>query len=62
MTLCVFSPFYYSSFLQKPPSPSFSPAARITAKKHGILAVLLLVILTKTSQPVIARNKPGNDE
>ena len=21
MTLCVFSPFYYSSFLQKPPNP-----------------------------------------
>ena len=26
MTLFVFPPFYYSSFLQKPPSPSSSPA------------------------------------
>ena len=26
MTLFVFPPFYYSSFLQKPPTPSSSPA------------------------------------
>ena len=58
MTLCVFPPFSYSLFLQKPPTPSSSPAGENHKTESVLFGSSILLRRPKLLCPAIPGDNP----